>query len=172
MQFGGAVLDLVIVVNSLDLLLTPLWRYSLQFGGAVLDLAIEVLGLCSHSFSAVFVLGQTEGQCSEACSHQPSLVTAFSGLWRQEKTASSHARHHLHAFMVACVDCMLPSGPNAVMVAWLARLMSFTSLRWCQDWMHSLWQQQQPQWSTVQGCASVMANLAWGDQRQLQAPSL
>jgi hypothetical protein len=82
MQFGGAVLDLVIVVNSLDLLLTPLWLYSLQFGGAVLDLAIEVLGLCSHSFSAVFVLGQTEGQCSEACSHQPSLVTAFSGLWR------------------------------------------------------------------------------------------
>jgi hypothetical protein len=85
MQFGGAVLDLVIVVNSLDLLLTPLWLYSLQFGGAVLDLAFEVLGLCSHSFSAVFVLGQTEGQCSEACSHQPSLVTAFSGLWRQEK---------------------------------------------------------------------------------------
>jgi hypothetical protein len=87
MQFGGAVLDLVIVVNSLDLLLTPLWLYSLQFGGAVLDLAIEVLGLCSHSFSAVFVLGQTEGQCSEACSHQPSLVTAFSGLWRQEKNS-------------------------------------------------------------------------------------
>jgi hypothetical protein len=54
MQFGGAVLDLVIVVNSLDLLLTPLWLYSLQFGGAVLDLAIEVFGpLLSQFFGGV-----------------------------------------------------------------------------------------------------------------------
>ena len=41
MQFGGAVLDLAIVVNSLDLLLTPLWLRLMQLGGAVLDLVIE-----------------------------------------------------------------------------------------------------------------------------------